>query len=67
MIENKKIKVCSICGKKFDMLDEQLNFGIHMKATYGSIFDGNTFDYDFCCNCFDDLIGKILQYKMIKR
>ena len=52
--------LCNICGKKFDMWDEQENFGLHYHVGYGSKFDTNIIDCDLCCNCFDKLMNEYI-------
>lgn len=49
--------VCNICGKDFDLFDEQENFSIHRSVGYGSEFDGSNIDLDMCCDCFDKLMN----------
>jgi len=52
---------CNICGKEFDMWDQQEAFGIHYcNVGYGSEFDGRTIDCDICCTCFDALMNEYI-------
>lgn len=48
--------VCNICGKDFNLWDEQEDFSIRKIAGYGSKFDGQKIDLDICCNCFEQSI-----------
>lgn len=50
---------CNICGKEFDIFDDQLEFGFHKIVGYGSIHDCEEFNLDICCDCFDKIM-KIL-------
>lgn len=52
--------LCNLCGKEFDILDEQEDFGIHTRAGYGSKFDGDDVELDLCCECFDKLMDKLI-------
>ena len=52
--------VCNMCGKVFNEWDEQEEFGFHYQAGYGSTFDGEYIDCDFCCDCFDKLLNEYL-------
>lgn len=49
--------VCNICGKDFDLWDEQENFSIRTHVGYGSEFDGSRIELDMCCGCFDKLMN----------
>ena len=51
-----KKTVCNMCGKDFDMWDEQEEFGFHHHVGYGSRFDEAHIDVDLCCECFDNLM-----------
>lgn len=50
-------RVCNMCGKDFDMWDEQEDFSIHRHVGYGSGFDGSLINLDLCCDCFDKLMN----------
>ena len=52
--------LCNICGKEFDMLDEQEELGLHTRFGYGTKFDGDSIDLDICCDCFDKLMDKFI-------
>jgi hypothetical protein len=52
--------ICNICGKDFNMWDEQEKFSIHKHIGYGSKYDGDHIELDMCCDCFDSLIDYIL-------
>lgn len=49
-------KLCNMCGKKFDDFDAQEEFGFHYFVGYGSKYDLERIDADFCCECFDKII-----------
>lgn len=55
-----KVCKCNICGKIFDEFDEQENFGFHSQIGYGSKYDGEVINLDFCCNCFDKILDNII-------
>lgn len=52
--------LCNVCGKEFDMWDEQEDLGLHTRFGYGTKFDGDSIDLDICCNCFDKLMDKFI-------
>ena len=54
------IKVCDMCGKKFDMWDIQEGFGFSYSVGYGSKHDGDNVSCDLCCDCFDKLLDEYL-------
>ena len=54
------IKQCNMCGKEFDEMDDQENFGFHYRAGYGSEFDDDNINLDLCCKCFDELMRYII-------
>ena len=61
--------VCNMCGETFDTYDDQNGFGFHHQARYGSKFDGEQFDADFCCECHDkiiELINKRCKFNIIR-
>lgn len=50
-------KICNMCGKEFDMWDEQESFGIYnYNVGYGSKYDGDIIRLDLCCECADKII-----------
>lgn len=50
--------VCNICGKSFDIFDEQGNYSIFNKRMgYGSDNDGACLDLHICCECMDAIIS----------
>lgn len=55
-----QMHVCNMCGKQFDLWDEQEAFGFHYCVGYGSVFDGSRIDLDLCCDCFDKLMEKYI-------
>lgn len=48
--------ICTMCGKEFDMWDEQEGFGFNYHVGYGSKFDCSHVMVDLCCDCFDELM-----------
>ncbi len=52
----KKTK-CSVCGKEFNIWDEQQEFEIDCHVGYGSEFDGDHIHIDLCCQCLDDMMN----------
>lgn len=54
------IKKCNVCGKEFNMWDEQEDFGLHYHCGYGSKFDECLIDLDMCCNCFDKIMDDVI-------
>jgi hypothetical protein len=49
---------CNMCGKKFDICDEQEDFSIYRRRIgYGSKYDGHELKLDLCCECMDRIIG----------
>ena len=56
----KAIRVCSICGKRFDNLDIQEDHRIKHYFGYGSRYDLQIFEADLCLSCFDKIIDMVL-------
>jgi len=57
-----------MCGKKFDMWDEQENFCFEHRVGYGSKNDGDVVRLKLCCGCFDriiDIISPMSKEKII--
>lgn len=54
-------RVCNLCGKEFDVWDEQQDFVISKDIGYGSKFDGSHMRLDMCCDCFDILMDAVIQ------
>ena len=52
-------RVCNICGKEFDLWDRQEGFGFDYLVGYGSKYDGEHLQADFCCDCFDSLMNEL--------
>lgn len=48
--------VCNVCGKEFDIFDEQEDFTLKRKLGYGTKRDGDKLSLHFCCECMDKLI-----------
>ena len=53
------VKYCTMCGKKFDMWDEQENFSLRKAVGYGSGYDGSKICLQLCCGCFDKVLDMI--------
>lgn len=50
-------KTCNMCGKSFDLWDDQEDFSIHKRVIgYGSKHDGEALRLNLCCGCMDELI-----------
>ena len=52
--------VCNMCGRDFDMWDEQDGLMVNQRLGYGSRFDGHNLQLDLCCVCYDELMGEYL-------
>lgn len=50
-------KHCTMCGKEFDIWDENEGFVVDYEIGYGSIYDCNHLHMDLCCECFDKMVG----------
>ena len=50
------MKQCTMCGKKFNMWDEQENFCFEHRLGYGSKNDGDIVCLKLCCGCFDRVV-----------
>lgn len=48
--------ICNYCGKGFDMWDVSEHFGIHQQCGYGTKFDGDKLELNFCCACMEKII-----------
>ena len=54
-MEQNSGKTCSMCGKKFDMWDEQEDFCFVRHIGYGSKCDMMGLYLSLCCDCFDKI------------
>lgn len=54
-MEQNSRKTCSMCGKKFDMWDEQEDFCFVRHIGYGSKYDMMGLYLNLCCDCFDKI------------
>ena len=54
-MEQNSGKTCSMCGKKFDMWDEQEDFCFVRHIGYGSKYDMMGLYLNLCCDCFDKI------------
>ena len=52
--------ICNVCGKEFNMWDNQEGFGFDYRVGYGSKHDGENLKCDLCCDCFDKLLDEYL-------
>ena len=59
--------VCNMCGKEFDMWDEQEDFSIHRTCGYGTKFDGDSIQLDLCCDCMEKLVDSCLISPVISK
>lgn len=53
-------QVCNVCGKAFDELDEQENFGFEYYVGYGSKYDLSHLKVHICIDCFDKLMDSFI-------
>ena len=52
-----KKTICNMCGKEFDLWDEQEDFSIiKSRIGYGSRYDDHRLELRFCCDCMDRII-----------
>lgn len=56
MEKEKEVLRCNICGKEFDMWDEQEAFSLHKQLGYGTKFDGEYLNINICCECMENII-----------
>ena len=49
-------RICNMCGKPFDMWDNEECFRIHRKLGYGTKYDGDILELDLCCSCTETII-----------
>ena len=55
IMEQNSGKICSMCGKKFDMWDVQEDFCFVRHIGYGSKYDMMGLHLNLCCDCFDKI------------
>lgn len=53
-------RVCNMCGKDFDIWDNQEDFALYRNIGYGSKYDEHKIELDLCCNCFDKLVDEYI-------
>lgn len=53
-------KICSMCGKMFDLWDEQEDFCFVRHIGYGSKYDMKGLYLNLCCDCFDKIVDWFL-------
>lgn len=58
--DSEEIKVCNMCGKTFDLWDEQENFSFDHQIGWGSTHDLHRICLNLCCHCFDKVIDWVL-------
>lgn len=59
-LHNKSKKQCTMCGKNFDLWDEQENFYLNRRIGYGSFRDGCQVKLQLCCECFDRVLDMVI-------
>lgn len=52
--------VCNVCGKEFDELDMQEDFGFDYKVGYGSKYDLTHLQAHICIQCFDKFMDSFI-------
>lgn len=52
--------VCNMCGKEFDVVDNNARLRLGCSVGYGSKYDGSVVECDLCCDCFDKLLDEYL-------
>lgn len=52
--------VCNVCGKRFNQLDKQENFGFDYHVGYGSKYDLTHLQAHICIDCFDRLMDQFI-------
>lgn len=52
-------KICNMCGKTFDVWDEQEDFSIYHDVGFGSKYDMSKIQLNMCCSCFDSVMDYI--------
>lgn len=52
--------VCNVCGKRFNRLDEQENFGFNYHVGYGSKYDLTHIQAHICIDCFDKMMDQFI-------
>lgn len=50
------MKICDLCGKRFDDWDREESFEMDYWCGYGSKHDEEHIQFDFCCACFDEML-----------
>lgn len=50
---------CNRCGKELDEFDSFNNFHWDYHIGYGSLYDGDHFEIDLCCPCFDEVAAAL--------
>ena len=59
--------VCNKCGKKLDFWDKQENFSLRGIFGYGTVFDGEKYKLNLCCDCMEKLVKKCAISPIIER
>ena len=59
-LHNKSKEQCTMCGKNFDLWDEQENFCLDRRIGYGSSHDGCQVKLQLCCGCFDRVLDMVI-------
>lgn len=54
--------ICNKCGKVIDKMDLECNgFSISHILGYGSIYDGDTLEFDLCSSCQNEFITYLIE------
>lgn len=67
-MKNMNGTICNLCGKEFDEYDKLENRCFHGRFGYGSKHDGDKFELNLCCECFDkafDYITPLCKHRPI--
>ena len=59
-LHNESKKQCTMCGKYFDLWDEQENFCLNRRIGYGSSYDSCQVKLRLCCGCFDRVLDMVV-------
>ena len=59
-LHNESKKRYTMCGKYFDLWDEQENFCLDRRIGYGSSHNGCQVKLQLCCGCFDRVLDMVV-------
>lgn len=54
-------KHCTMCGKEFDIWDENADFTLDHEIGYGSEHDRHHLHMNLCCDCFDKVVNFLVE------